>query len=86
MFSIFSFYFWRLSLLFPWNDYANLIVRHPGSNQSGSRQVTHTSKGHMGIGMSSLGQNTVFLRTFSNYIFYSLRLCLLFPWNDYAIG
>ena len=69
MFSIFNFYFWTLSLLVPWNDYANKIVRYPGSNQSGSRQVTHTSKGHMGINMSSLGQNTVVLRTFSITIF-----------------
>ena len=55
-----------------------------GSNRIGSRQVTHPSKGHMGVNMSSFWQNTVFLQTLSIFFFF-LSLCLLFPWNDYAI-
>ena len=43
-------------------------------------------KGHMGVNMSSLWQNTVFLRTFSIKMFISGDSCLLFPLNDYAIG
>ena len=46
-----------------------LINRYPGSNQSGSRYVTHLRKGHMGVNMSSLWQNTVFLRIFIIKIF-----------------
>ena len=65
MFSIFNFYVWRLSPFFPLNDYANYIVKNPGSKQSGGRQVTHTGNGHMGVNTSSLGQTTVLLRTFS---------------------
>ena len=48
---------------------ANKIIRYPGSNQSGSRHITHFRKGHMGVNMSSLWQNTVFLRIFIIKIF-----------------
>ena len=71
MVSIFNFYFRRLSLLFPWNDYAYKTVRYPGLNQIGSRQVTHPSKGRTGVkNMSSLWQNTVFFRMFSVSFFF----------------
>ena len=49
--------------------YANQIIRYPGSNQSGSRHVTHLRKRHMGVDMSFLWQSTVFLRIFIIKIF-----------------
>ena len=84
MFSIFNLYFWRRSLLSPWNDDANLIVRYPCSNQSGVRQVTHPSKGPMrGQYVFLMAKYCVFMNVF--YLsYYSWKLCLLFPWNDYV--
>ena len=73
MLSVFNFYFWRLSLLFPWNDNANWIVRYPGPNKPGSsRQGTSPSKGHMGVKMSSLGKILYFFKDvcYLNFYFY----------------